>query len=49
MCAPVVCFVLVNEVRVVRVLINKYVIVLCFSYFLFLIFTAHIIKQPRKG
>lgn len=48
MCALVVCFVLVNEVKFVQVLINKYVIVLCFSYFLFPVFTAHM-KQPRKG
>ena len=47
MCALVVCFVLVNEVRFVQVLINKYMKVSCFSWFVFPVLTAHIIKQFR--
>lgn len=47
MCVLVVCFVLVNEVRFVQVLINKYVKVFCFSRFVSPVLTAHIVKQLR--
>lgn len=48
MCVLVVCFVLVNEVRFVQVLINKYVKIFSYSWFLSLVLIAHIIKQPRR-
>lgn len=47
MCVLVVCFVLVNEVRFVQDLINKYVTVSCFSWFVSPVFTLYVIKQLR--
>lgn len=47
MCVLVVCFVLVSEVRFVQVLINEYIKVFSYSWFLSLVLTAHI-KQPRR-
>lgn len=48
-CVVVVCFVLVNEVRFMHVLVNKHIKVFCLSWFVFLVLTAHIIKQPATG
>lgn len=44
-----VCVVLVNEVRFVQVLINKDVTVFRFSWFLFSVLIAHIIKVWEEG
>lgn len=39
---------LVNEVRFTQVLVNKYIKVVCLSWFVLLVLTAHI-KQPATG
>lgn len=47
------CIVLVNEVRFAQVLINKYVTVFCFSWFLFSVLIASLVNslvgRLRKG
>ena len=40
---------LVNEVRFMQVLVNKYIKVVCLSWFVLLVLIAHIIKQPSTG
>lgn len=48
-CVLVVCLVLLNVVRFMHVLVNKHIKVFCVSWFVFLVLTIHIIRQPAIG